>query len=243
MSIQHFAGLVLISVVNYRAVVTGKDKQRIIGNTQTVEGVHNLPNGPIQLENDIPTGTQPTLPGKARMGYTRHVHILCSHIQEEGFVGRRTNKVFSFCGNDIGYFLVFPQGRFSTSHPADTWNAVDDGIVMSLAGFQLHQFRIFFSRRPVTHLVVIAHGNRVRRVQSGHPSIFYKHTRHTIYRSRNNELVVKADALSVRFNQSVKVGSSCRSQPQMPFSHGACMIPRFVKYVSQGYASGVDYQF
>jgi dTDP-4-amino-4,6-dideoxygalactose transaminase len=41
MSVQHFASLVLITVINHRTVVAGENKQGVIGNAQTIQCIHN----------------------------------------------------------------------------------------------------------------------------------------------------------------------------------------------------------
>ena len=64
MSVQHFASLVLITVINHRTVVAGENKQGVIGNAQTIQCIHNLTNGPIQLKDYVTTGTETTLPAK-----------------------------------------------------------------------------------------------------------------------------------------------------------------------------------
>ena len=233
MSVQHFASLVLITVVNHRTVVAGENKQSVIGNAQTIQCIHNLTNGPVQLKDYVTTGTETTLSGKTRMRNARHMYILCTHVQEERFIGRRTDKVLRFFSDDIGNFLVIPQGRLTSRHPSDTRNTVDNGIVMSLTRFQFHQFRILFTRRPVAYFMVIADSNRVGRIQSGHSSVFHKHTRHTVYRSRNNKFIIKSDTLGIRFDEPVKISSSNRSQSQMPFSDRTGMIARFMEHISQ----------
>ena len=45
------------------------------------------------------------------------------------------NEILGLVGDDIGYVFIFPKGGFSSGHPADTGTAVDNCIVVSLAGF------------------------------------------------------------------------------------------------------------
>lgn len=114
---------------------------------------------------------------------------------------------------------------------------------MSLTRFQFHQFRIFFTRRPVAHLMVIADSNRVGRVQTGNSSVLYKYTRHTVYRSRNDKLIIKTYALSIRLNETVKISSTDRPQSQMPFSDCTGMIASFMEYIGQCDTCSINYQF
>ena len=44
------------------------------------------------------------------------------------------NEIFSLMSDDIGYVFIFPKGGFSSGHPTDAGNAVDNCIVVSLAG-------------------------------------------------------------------------------------------------------------
>ena len=71
------------------------------------------------------------------------------------------DEIFGFACDYICNVLVHPKGGFTTGHPADAGDTVDDGIVMSLTGLQFHEFRVFKSGRPVAHFVVIVHGNGV----------------------------------------------------------------------------------
>ena len=44
------------------------------------------------------------------------------------------NEILGLVGDDIGYVFIFPKGGLSSGPPTDAGNAVDNCIVVSLAG-------------------------------------------------------------------------------------------------------------
>ena len=242
MTVQQFACLILITVIDDRPVVATENKDGIVRNAQAIERMHDFAYSPIELEDDITTSSQPTLTCKARMRYARHMNVLRTHIKEERLVFVIDNKVLSLIRDNISNIFVYPQSRFTTCHPSDTRNAVDNRIVMSLAGFQFDQFRIFFTCRPVAHFVFIADGNRIVRIKSIHTAVFYKYTRNTIDGSRNDIFIAKPYILCIGFDKAIEISSTFRAKSQMPFTDSCRSISFCLKHVGHGHTSRVDDQ-
>ena len=140
-----------------------------------------------------------------------NVYILCTHIQEERFVFMCNDKIFGFSGNDICNIFIHPKSRFATGHPTDTGDTVDNGIIMSLAGFHFYQFRIFKPCRPVAHFVLVADSNGILGIKSYNMGIFYEHTRNPVYCGRNDKFIVEAYVLSIRPDFAIEVRATFRT--------------------------------
>lgn len=153
------------------------------------------------------------------------------------------DEVFRLTGDNVGNVFILPQSGFATGHPANAGDAVDDGIIMSLAGFQLHEFRIFFARRPVAHFMVVVDGDGVLRVEADYTAVLYKYAWHAVYRCRNDKFVVEADALGVGGDLSVEVCAALWAQSQVPFAYRAGGVSCIFQHVCHGDAGGVDDKF
>ena len=86
------------------------------------------------------------------------------------------DKVLCFISNDVGYVFILPKGGLPATHPSDAGDAIDNCIVVSLAGFQGYEFRIFFPCRPIADFMVVAYGDRIISVKSYDVSVLYKYT-------------------------------------------------------------------
>ena len=91
--------------------------------------------------------------------------------------------------------------------------------------------------------MVVAYGDRIIGVKSYDMSVFYKYTRYTVYGSRNNKFVVEPDALCVRGNPVVKVGSTFRTESQMPFAYCTGCVSCIFQHICHGDAGSVDNEF
>ena len=212
MSVQQLEGLVLVAVVNHGPVVAAEDEERIICNVQAVQRAHDFAHSPVQLQDDVTAGAQTALSGEAGMRYARHVHVLRAQVEEEWFVLVGSDEVLGLAGDDVGDVLVRPQGGFSSGHPPDARDAVDDGVVMPLAGFHLHQFGVLQSGRPVSHLVAVIHGDGVPGVEAHHASVLHEHAGHAVYGGGYDVFVVEADVVRIGFDEAVEVGASLGSE-------------------------------
>lgn len=114
---------------------------------------------------------------------------------------------------------------------------------MPLAGFQCHKFRVFFSRRPVAYLMVVADSDRIVRVKTYYTAVFYKNTRHTVYGCGDDKFIVEADALCIRTDLAVEVSAAFRAESQMPFAHCSGSVSGIFQHISHGNAGCVDDKF
>ena len=44
------------------------------------------------------------------------------------------NEILGLVSDNVGYVFILPKSGFSSGHPADTGNTVNNGIVVSLTG-------------------------------------------------------------------------------------------------------------
>ena len=77
---QQFESLILVTIVNDRAVIATEYKDSVIRKVQTVQSIHNLTHSPVQLQDDVAAGTHAALSGKTGMGYAGNVYVLRAHI-------------------------------------------------------------------------------------------------------------------------------------------------------------------
>ena len=242
-SVEQFEGLVVVAIVDDRAVVATEYEDGVVSQVQTVQRVHDLAYCPVELQDDVAARAEAALAGKAWVSHAGHMHVLCTQVEEEGFVLVLGYEVLGVVGDDVGYVFIVPQGRLATCHPADARNAVDDGIVVSLAGFHLHQFGILFARRPVAHLVVVADGDGVVGVEVDYSSVFHEDAGNAVYCSRNDEFVVKSYILCIGLDERVEVCTALGAETQVPLADDTGGVAFSLEHVGHGDASSIYNQF
>ena len=241
--VQQFEGLVLVAVVDDGAVVATEDEDGVVGKLEAVEGVHDFAYGPVQLEDDVATGAHAALSGETGVGDAGNVDVLGAHVEEEGAGLVVDDEVLGLGGDDVGYLFIVPEGGFSAGHPADAGDAVDDGVVVSLAGLEGDEFGVFESGGPVAYFVVVADGDGVVGVEACHAAVFDEDAGHAVDGGGDDVFVVEADVLGVRADECVEVSAAFGAESEVPLADGGGGVAFCVEHVGQGDAGGVDDQF
>ena len=197
--VQQFEGLVLVAVVDDGAVVATEDEDGVVGKLEAVEGVHDFAYGPVQLEDDVATGAHAALSGETGVGDAGNVDVLGAHVEEEGAVLVVDDEVLGL-------------GGVAAGNLADAGDAVDDGVVVSLAGLEGDEFGVFESGGPVAYFVVVADGDGVVGVEACHAAVFDEDAGHAVDGGGDDVFVVEADVLGVRADECVEVGAAWVTQ-------------------------------
>ena len=120
------------------------------------------------------------------------MHIISGQIHKERLILILVNKFQGMSRYGIRNILILPQSFSSPFHITDTADAVHNGLIMSMRGFQIiQQFRMVFSQRFTGERFRIAHLYRSTRIIVGHHTVLNKNTRHTVARSSHNIGIVK----------------------------------------------------
>jgi hypothetical protein len=243
MAVQQFAGLVLIAVVDDGAVVATEDEDGVVGQVQAVQCVHDLSDGPVQLQDDVAAGAEAALACKAGVGDAGNVDVLRTHIEEEGFVFMSRDEALGLGGDDVGDVFIGPEGGTSAGHPADAGDAVDDGIVVTLAGLHLHEFGVFEPGGPVAYFMVVADGDGVVGVEAYDAAVLHEDAGDAVYGGGDDVFVVEADVLGVGLDEAVEVGAAFRAEAEVPFADGGGGVAFCAEHIGHGDAGGIYNEF
>ena len=89
-------GTVFVAVIKHRAVVTGKDDERIAREPQAIERGKQLAYAPIELDDDIATRPHGGFANEALMRDARDVNVVGGEVEEERFAFILLDEVHSF---------------------------------------------------------------------------------------------------------------------------------------------------
>ena len=78
--------VILVAVVDDRAVVAGEDDERAIGELQAIERGQDLADAPVHLRDDVAARAHPRLAAEARVRHARHMDVVEREHQEERLV-------------------------------------------------------------------------------------------------------------------------------------------------------------
>ena len=187
---------------------------------------------PVSLNDSVATRTHCRGTHKAAVRSTRHVRLMESVVEEERLALVFAHEILHLVHEIVRHVLVHPTGLFSATHKADTGNAVDDGLVMSVRPLHFQHFRIGQRRRFALKILFIAHFDRVVRVKAHHIAVFHINRRHTVVRGGNQTGVVEAYLSRTRFDSLVPVNVAV-AHTQMPFADGSRRVAAFLHHPRQ----------
>src|SRR5690349_8986264 len=119
-----------------------------------------------------------------------HMNVVQREKEEESIFFVFLNKVDCLSCNHTGDIFIDPTRGFATTHVADTTDAVDDGVVVSVARMEFQFLGIFSSGWLVANLPREINPQRVFRIQSNDTMILNINTRHPIAGCRENKGII-----------------------------------------------------
>lgn len=88
--------------------------------------------------------------------------------------------------------------------------------------------------------MLIAHNDRVIRVESCHASVLDEYTGDMVYGYRNYELVIEADTLGIRGDVPAEVGAPLRTEPKVSSVDNPGDVTCFFQHIGHSDAGDVD---
>ena len=162
--------------------------------------------------------------------------VVGTQIHEEGFRLVGFDERQGMGQDAVGNGLVRPQGFASALHVAYARNAVDDALVVAVAGAQLgEQMRMGASGGFAGERLAVAHFDGCRSVVMGHAAVFDVNARHAVGCGRHDVVVVKTQVAGREVQLSVPVlCGGLAAQSQMPFADCGGGVSRPVHEVGHG---------
>src|SRR5574339_256435 len=100
------------------------------------------------------------------MRHSRYMRVVRGEVQKERLVLVRINERDRLRREDVRHVFVFPQRGAATGHVADAADAVDDGLVVPMAGVHLQQFGMIFAGWPISDRFAITHADGITTVST-----------------------------------------------------------------------------
>ena len=241
---QQFHRLVGIAVVHHRAIVTCEDDERIIGYSLALQRIEHSTYGIVKLQYSIATRSHATLTDEAWVRIAWHMDIVRAQVKEEGSAGILFYELYRMVSDTIGDVFILPSRPVATLHISDARYTVHNSLIVPMihAWVQLgEQLGMRLSQWFTLERHVIAHLDRILRVEPHHTLILHPHTRYTIARSRHDVRVVEPDVRRSRCDVSVPILRARRvGQSQVPLSHGSRHVALRTEEVGHGLLLGAD---
>ena len=188
-------GEIPVAVIQHGAVVAGEDHQGVFFQTGLLQSLCNAAHTVIQFHGHVTAHAVPALAHKAFFRAARHVDVMRGEHQEKRFLGfgALLNVFNGLIRNDIGVFLILPQGAFAALHESDASDSVDNGLVVSVAPHEFELVLIVLAIGKPGEVVPVGYFNGVVRVQVADIAVFQNHTGNAVARSGEDKALVKSD--------------------------------------------------
>ena len=187
------SGGIRVAVVQHRSVVAGEDDDGVVPYSGLLEGVENLTDAVVKLQDGLAPEAHRALAAESLVGHARHMHVVGGEIQEERPAAVLPDEFYGVGGNRVRDILILPQGLAAAFHVADAAYAVDHRIVMTVGRAELE----LRGRSPVIvgnilERAFVAHLHWGGGVEVRYPSVFNKYARSPVGGSGHD--IVSAEA-------------------------------------------------
>ena len=237
---QFFDRIITIPIVDDRAVVAREQDQRIAGELQAVERREDLADGPIELCDGVATRPHGRRAHEARVRQARHVRIVQRKKEEERLRSLLLDEADRFARKDVSHVFVFPQRGLAAGHVADAADAVDDGLVVAVAGMNLEEIGIATAGRRIAKGFAVAHGYRILAIEADHAAVLDVNGGHPVAGRGHDERGIEADVVRARPDLAVPVRSAGGAQAEVPLAHNPGCIAGSLKHAAQRRPTWLD---
>ncbi len=132
-------------------------------------------------------------------------------------------------GERVGHLFVGPARRAAAGHPADATHAFDDRGVVPVRVLEPEQLGVLAPRRFVADLLLVAHFDRVVRVEPDDAVVLHVHGRHAVAGGGHEEGVVEADLQRAGLDFVVPLRPFVAAETEMPLADGAGRVARLLQ--------------
>ena len=126
--------------------------------------------------------------------------------------------ILYFAYKVVGHILVAPAGGVSTLHKSDTWNTVDDGVVVTMMPFHAYLIRIVDGIWFAGEVLLVVDFDWIVFVESYYVAIFNVDRRYAVVCSCDETLVVKSDLVCTGFYGFIPVDFTF-AHAEVPFAY------------------------
>ena len=184
---------VLVAIVHDAAVVAGEEHEGVIGEFESVERFKELRNGSVQFVDGVTAGSGGAAAFPAGMRDAGHVDVVGCEVEEERSVRIFLDELDTLTGEGIGHFFVHPACGFSTGHPSDASDAVDDGEIVTVGVFEFEGFRVFAAGGFGSDFLLVAHGDGIFGVEADDVMVFDVDGGNSVAGGGHDERLVKTE--------------------------------------------------
>ena len=238
---QLLDGLVPIPVVDDGAVVAREEDERVRRRASRRSSVASTsPTDQSSCAIASPRGPIVVAPAKRGCG-TRGTCGSCgAKNRKNGFAAVLLDERGRLAREDVRHVLVFPERGLAAGHVADAADAVDDGLVVAVAGMDLEEVRVAPAGRPVAERLAVAHGDRIGRIETDDAAVLDVDGRHAVAGGGHDERGIEADVGRARSNLAVPVRSAVRAETEVPLPHHAGRVTGPLKHAGQRRPARLD---
>ena len=209
---------------------------------ETVESVQYGPDGTVEFLDHVAADTANALAAIGVAGDARDVDVVRGEVEKKGLVFVLLDEADSFLRERFGHQLIHPAGRLAAAHPTDAADAVDDRIVVALAGPHFEKFRMFLAGGFVADLMGIAGTNGIARVEADNPVVLDENARHPVAGGREEEGVIEAQFERAWLDFLVEVEVAF-AKADVPFTDEAGTVAGLLEDGGCGRLGGVHRQW
>ena len=151
------------------------------------------------------------------------------------------DEVRGLAGDGIGHVFIGPAGGLSATHVPDPADAVDNRLVVPVAGMHLEQFRVLLARGIVADRPVETDFNRIVWIEPHDALILHIDTGDTVAGGGDQETVVESDFPRTGLDLLVPIQFlPFGAQAQVPLADGTGGVARVLHQQRQRLATRFD---
>ena len=162
-------------------------------------------------------------------------------IQKKRFVSVILYETFHLIHKITGHILVNPPCILAALHIADSWDSVDDGIIMAVRPLHFQHLRVIESRRLPLKIFLIINKYRVIGFKPHHSAVLHKYCGDPVISCGNDTRIIESDFTGTRTDGVIPVNIAV-THTEMPFPDSTGSISSLLHHLRKSFLVGRNNQ-
>ena len=236
-----FEGFVFVAIVHDGAVIGAEDDEGVFGELETVESLHDLADGPVELDDGVGAEAVGRDALKALVRDARDVEVVGGVEEEEGLVLILFDEGVGLLDPLVSEVFIAEAGLVAAGVEADAGDAIMNGGVVSMGPVHLEGVAMGDSGGMIRGRFFSSNPEGIGGVEVEDAAFGDVDLRDAVVGGGEEEVVVEADLARAGLEFAIPIGAfSFFTEAEVPFADDAGLVAGFFHEVWEGESAFVD---
>ena len=236
-----FEGFVFVAIIHDGAVIGAEDDEGFFGELETVEGLHDLADGPVELDDGVGAEAMGRDALKALVRDARDVEVVGGVEEEEGLIFVFFDEGVGLLDPFVGEVFIAEAGFVAAGVETDTGDAIVDGGIVSVGPVHLEGVAMGDAGGVIRGRFFPSNPEGIGGVEIEDAAFGDVDLRDAVVGGGEEEVMIEADLAGAGLELAIPIGSfSFLTKAEVPFADDAGLVACFFHEVGEGESAVVD---